>query len=173
MFGKPRQIETEAELYDSAIKILMGRAHSVSEMNKALGRRCEDEKIVRAVVQRLKREKLLDDARYARQFTRHRTEGRKQGQFRIARELRARGVPDQHIEAAIEDAAKESDPGALIRQRIERKLRLWRGEFDEKKSASLYRSLLAAGFPADLIRREMRRMTPEELPDVEVEEGEE
>ena len=167
MFGNPRQFETEAELYDSAIKILMRRAHSVSEMKKALARRCEDEKLVRAVLDRLKRENLLDDARYARQFTRYRTESRKQGQFRIARDLRARGVPDRHIEAAIKDAEKDSAPSALIRQRIERKMRVWRGEIDEKKTASLYRSLLAAGFPADLIRKELRRITRHEVPDVE------
>jgi len=167
MFGKPRQIETEAELYDSAIRILMRRAHSISEMKKALARRCENEKLVRSVVDRLKRENLLDDARYAKQFTRHRTESRKQGQFRIARELRARGVPDRHIEAAIKDSEKDSDPRALIRQRIERKLRLWRGEIDQKRTASLYRSLLAAGFPADLIRRELQRMTQEDIPEVE------
>jgi regulatory protein len=166
MFGKPRQLETESELYDSAIKILMRRAHSVSEMKKALARRCEDEKLVRAVIDRLKRENLLDDARYARQFTRHRTESRKQGQFRIARDLRARGVPDRHIEVAIKDAENDSDPRALIRQRVERKLRVWRGEIDQKKTASLYRSLLAAGFPSDLIRRELKRMTREEVPDV-------
>ena len=135
-------------------------------------RRCEDEKLVRAVVDRLKRENLLDDARYARQFTRYRTESRKQGQFRIARDLRARGVPDRHIEAAIKDAQEDSDPAALIRQRIERKLRLWRGELDEKKTASLYRSLLAAGFPADLIRKELQRVTRDEVsevPEVDVE----
>jgi regulatory protein len=166
MFGKPRQLETEAQLYDSAIKTLMRRAHSVSEMKKALARRCADEKLVRAVLDRLKRENLLDDARYARQFTRYRTESRKQGQFRIARDLRARGVPDRHIEAAIKDAAKESDPAALVRQRIERKLRFSRGEIDEKKTASLYRSLLAAGFPADLIRKELHRITREDVPDV-------
>jgi len=169
MFGKPRQIETEAELYDSAIKILMRRAHSISEMKKALAHRCEDEKLVRSVVDRLKRENLLDDARYARQFTRQRTESRKQGQFRIARELRARGVPDRHIEAAIKESEKDSDPRALIRQRIERKLRLWRGEIDQKKTASLYRSLLAAGFPSDLIRRELQRLTSDEVPDVDAE----
>ena len=149
MFGKPRQIETEPELYESAIKMLMRRAHSVSEMKKALARRCEDEKLIKAVMARLKRENLVDDARYAKQFARHRSESRKQGQFRIARELRARGVPDRHIETALEEAAKESDPAALVRQRIEKKLRLWRGEVDQKRTASLYRSLLAAGFPAD------------------------
>lgn len=172
MFGKPRQVETEAELYDSAIKILMRRAHSVSEMKKALARRCAEQQLVKAVVERLKRENLLDDARYARQFTRNRTDSRKQGQFRIARELRARGVPDRHIEAALNDSAAESDPVVLIRQRIERKLRLTRGEIDQRRIASLYRSLLGAGFPADLIRRELHRLTHEELPDAEPSDSE-
>ncbi|HET6928696.1 MAG TPA: regulatory protein RecX [Candidatus Acidoferrum sp.] len=167
MFGKPRQLETEAQVYDAAIKILMRRAHSVHEMKKALARRCEDDKIVRGVVERLKRESLLDDARYAKQFTRLRTESRKQGEFRIARDLRARGIPDRHIETAIKDAAAATDPEAIIRQRIERKLRLYRGEIDERKMASLYRSLIGAGFPSDLIRKELHRITHEEVPEVE------
>jgi SOS response regulatory protein OraA/RecX len=167
MFGKPRQLGTEAQVYDAAIKILMRRAHSVHEMKKALARRCEDDKIVRGVVERLKRENLLDDARYAKQFTRRRTESRKQGEFRIARDLRARGIPDRHIETAIKDAAAGTDPASIIRQRIERKLRLYRGEIDERKLASLYRSLAGAGFPSDLIRKELHRITHEELPEIE------
>jgi regulatory protein len=169
MFGKPRQLETEAQVYDAAIKILMRRAHSVHEMKKALARRCEDDKIVRGVVERLKRESLLDDARYAKQFTRLRSESRKQGEFRIARDLRARGIPDRHIETAIKDAAETMDPAAIIRQRIERKLRLFRGEIDERKLASLYRSLIGAGFPSDLIRKELHRITHEEIPEVDAE----
>jgi regulatory protein len=168
MFGKP-QIENEPELYDAAIKILMRRAHSVFEIKKALARRCEDEKLVQAVLKRLKDEKLVDDARYARQFTRYRIETRKQGQFRIARDLRARGVPDRHIESALKDAAEDSDPTALIRQRIQRKLRLYRGELDDRKLASVYRSLLAAGFPTDLIRKEVYRLTKEDVPEVDSE----
>jgi hypothetical protein len=39
--------------------------------------------------------------------------------------------------------------------------------------ASLYRSLIGAGFPGDLIRRELQRMTREEVPEVEEERGEE
>jgi len=167
MFGKPRQLERDAKVYDAAIKILMRRAHSVHEMKKALARRCEDDKIVKGVVERLKRESLLDDARYAKQFTRLRTESRKQGEFRIARDLRARGIPDWHIETAIKDAAAASDPAAIVRQRIERKLRLFRGEIDERKMASLYRSLIGAGFPSDLIRKELHRITHEEIPEVD------
>ncbi len=167
MFGKPRQLETEAQLHDAAIKILMRRAHSISEMKKALARRCDDEKLVKSIVERLKRENLLDDTRYAKQFVRHRTEYRKQGEYRIARDLRARGVPDRHIEAALKESAISCDPGAMVRQRIERKLRLFRGEIDQKKIASLYRSLLGAGFSSDVIRRELRRVTRADVPEVE------
>jgi regulatory protein len=169
MFGKPRQFDTEAELYDAAIKILMRRAHSVSEMKKALAQRCEDEKLVKSVVERLKLASLIDDARYARQFTRNRVEARKQGPFRIARELRARGVPDRHIETALKDSAEETDPAKIVRQRIELKLRMFRGEIDQRKLASLYRSLIGAGFSADLIRKELHRMTHEDVPEVEIE----
>jgi regulatory protein len=167
MFGQPRQIETEAQLYDSALKILMRRGHSISEMKKALARRSQDEKLVKSVMERLKRENLVDDARYARQFTRQRAENRKQGAFRIARELRARGVPDRHIETALRASAEETDPAATVRQRIQRKMHLWRGEIDQKRTASLYRSLLAAGFPADLIRQELHKITQEDVPEIE------
>ena len=168
MFGKPRQLESESALYDAAIKILMRRAHSVHEMKRALERRCENAALVKNVMARLKSSGLIDDARYAKQFARHRTESRKQGKFRIARDLRARGVPDRHIETAIEEAAQQTDEATLVRQRIERKLRSFRGEIDDRKLASLYRSLLRSGFSADIIRRELRSLIRQDVPDTEV-----
>jgi len=162
---KPRIIDSEPALYDAAIKLLTRRAHSVSEMKKALIRRTADEDLIKKVLSRLKENGLVDDARYAKQFARQRTEVRHQGRYRVARELRARGVPDRHIEAAVEEAAAGSDESATVRQRIERKLKFLRGEIDEKRIASLYRSLLRAGFSSDTIRRELRRLTDEDLPE--------
>jgi len=167
VFPKPRQLNSESALYDAAIKILMRRAHSVHEMKQALERRCEDSTLVKNVMARLKQNGYIDDARYAKQFTRHRTESRKQGKFRIARDLRARGVPDRHIESAIEESAQQTDEAALVRQRIERKLRASRGEIDERKLASLYRSLLRAGFSADVIRRQLKSLTREDVPEAD------
>jgi regulatory protein len=169
MFGKPRQLETEAELYDVAVRALMRRAHSVHEMKQKLERRSENELLVQLVMARLKENGMVDDARYAKQFARQRTEGRKQGKFRISRDLRARGVPDRHIEAALKEAAQETDEGAMVRQRIERRLRAYRGEIDEKKMASIYGSLLRAGFSADLVRRELKAVAKEEVPEAELE----
>ncbi|HET9995853.1 MAG TPA: regulatory protein RecX [Candidatus Acidoferrum sp.] len=136
-------------------------------MKKALEQRCEDKSLVQNVLERLKRAGLIDDARYAKQFARQRTETRKQGKFRIARDLRGRGIPDRHIETALEETAKETDEGAMVRQRIERKLRSSRGEIDERKLASMYRSLLRAGFSADVVRRELKAATREDVPEVE------
>jgi regulatory protein len=164
---KPRTIDSEPALYDAAIKILMRRAHSVSEMKKALIRRTADEDLIQKVIARLKQNGLIDDARYAKQFARQRTEIRHQGKYRVARELRARGVPDHHIETAVEEAAATSDEAAMVRQRIERKLRLSRGEVDDRKIASLYRTLLRAGFSSETIRRELKRVTSDDLPDPE------
>lgn len=167
VFPKPRQLDSEAALYDAAIKILVRRAHSVHEMKQALERRCQDATLVKKVMARLKGAGLLDDARYANQFARQRTEGRKQGKFRVARDLRARGVPDRHIEAALAQIAQQTDEARLIRQRLERRRRSFRGEMDEKKLASLYRSLLRAGFSADVIRRELKSFTGEDPPNLD------
>jgi regulatory protein len=163
--GRPRQLETEEGLYDVALRALMRRAHSVQEMQKKLSRCTRNELLVRVVMARLKENGQLNDRLFAQQFARNRTQSRKQGQFRIARELRARGVADSDIDAALEASAAEIDPAELVRQRIERKLKSLRGEIDEKKFASVYGSLLRAGFPADLIRTELKRLTREEVPE--------
>ena len=167
MFGKPRQVETETELYEAAVRALMRRAYSVYEMKQLLGRRTEDDELLKTVMDRLKRAKMIDDERFAKQFARQRTEIRRQGKFRIARDLRARGVPDRHIEAALAEASKETDESAIVRLRLERKLRAFRGEINENKIASMYRSLLRAGFSADVVRRELKAVTREDVPETE------
>src|SRR5206468_4218833 len=169
MFSRPRQLETEAEMYDVAVRALMRRAHSIHEMKQKLERRSDNKLLVQVVMARLKENGLMDDARYAKQFARQRTESRKQGKYRVARDLRARGIPDRHISSALEEVAQTSDEAAMVRQRIERKLRSYRGEMDEKKTASIYGSLLRAGFSADVVRRELKAITREEVPDADVE----
>ena len=148
----PRQLETAEQVHAAALRALMRRAHSVHEMRQALERRSPDEALVRAELDALKRQNLLDDGRYARDFARNRAAVRRQGRFRIAQELRRRGVPDRHIDSALEEVFAAQDEAALLRQRLERKLRLLRGPLDERRLASLYRSLLRAGFSADLVR---------------------
>ena len=173
MRSSPRKLSTDDELYTAAINALSRRAHSVREMRVYLQRRAADDEAVARVVARLKQAKFLDDARYARQFVRARAEIRRQGRFRIARDLRTRGVPDKHIEAALDERAEETDDGAMVRARIARRLKSLRGPLDERCIASLCRSLLRAGFPSDVVRREVRavsKVSVEELPETSPDE---
>ncbi len=154
----PRKLSTDEQLYTAALRALMRRAHSVYEMRQLLERRAEEKSAAQRILRRLKEENLLDDARYARQFARYHVESRRQGRFRIARELRARGVPDRHIEAALEEAFRETDEVVVVRKLLERRLRLLRGPLDQRKLASLYRMLLRAGFSADVVNGVLRRL---------------
>jgi hypothetical protein len=54
-----------------------------------------------------------------------------------------------------------------VRHRIEKKLKLFRGEIDNRKIASLFRSLLRAGFASDVVRNELRAVTREDVPAME------
>jgi regulatory protein len=173
MRSRPRKLTSETELYAAALNSLARRAYSVYEMRTHLERKSEDKGMVKDVLDRLKALEYLDDARYARHFVRARAEFRKQGAFRIARDLRARGVPDRHIEAALAERSQESNEAEVVRARLTRRMKLLRGPLDERKTASLYRSLLRAGFAADTIRRELSILTKrsaEELPEATNEE---
>jgi len=171
MRSEARQSASETELYTAALRALMRRAHSTFELRTYLERRAGQAAPVRRVLARLKQEKLLDDARYALDFARARASGRRQGGRRIALELRKRGVPDRHIEAAIAQVFADLDEAAMVRKVIERRTRAARGPFDarpldRKKMASLYRTLLRAGFDPGVIRRELRAVPlPEAAPD--------
>jgi SOS response regulatory protein OraA/RecX len=143
-------------------------------MRGYLERRAENKDAVKGVLDRLKQLDYLDDGRYARQFVRLHTKLRKQGPFRIARDLRARGVPDRFIEAALAERSPDSSESTLVRTRLARRIKTLRGPLDERRVASLYRSLLRAGFSADTIRRELSMLTKrstEELPESSGEES--
>jgi len=162
----PRKASTEPELYALSLRALMRRAHSIHEMREYLGRRTEAAELVSHVIARLREKKYLDDAKYALDYARQHAIARRQGRFRIARELRGRGVPDRHIHAALEVVFAETDEGMLVRARLKRRLAHIRGRLGERKIASIYGSLLRAGFSSDTIRAELREVTRGDLPEL-------
>ncbi len=162
----PRPLSTEQELYTAALRALMRRAHSIHEMRAYLERRAEDKEAVSRVIARLREQNYLDDARYALEFARQRANGRRQGRFRVARELRTRGVPDRHIDAALEAVFAETPEAQIVRARLKRRLAHVRGPLGQNQIAGIYRSLLRAGFSADTIRTELRAVTHGDIPEV-------
>jgi SOS response regulatory protein OraA/RecX len=164
--SKPRELATEQELYTSALRALMRRAHSIHEMRVYLERRTQDKDAVSQVVARLRELSYLDDGRYALEFARQHANSRRQGRFRITRELRARGVPDRYIDSALQAVFAETGEAELVRARLKRRLSHVRGVLGQRQIAGIYRSLLRAGFAADVIRAELRGVTHGDLPEV-------
>ena len=130
------KLVTETQLYLSAQRALMRRAHSIHEMTQHLERRAENKDLVPAIIARLRELNYLDDA--------------------------------------ITQVFAETDEPALVRARLRRRLALLHRKsgqqgapLDQKKIASLYRNLLGAGFSADTIRAELKRITSGEVPDVD------
>ena len=161
----PRKLSTEHQLYLSAQRALTRRAYSLHDIRAYLEQRAEDKDLIPAVIARLRELHYLDDERYALDFARSRVRSHR-GRFRIARELRGRGVPDKLIEAALNAVFAETDEALLVRARIKRRLAHIRGRLDHRKLASLYRSLLTSGFSSDVIRAELRTVTHGDLPDL-------
>ncbi len=172
MRRNPRKLESEEELYAAGVGALARRAHSVFEMRTYLERRSDDKDTVKRVLARLRERKYLDDARYARQFAGDRSRLRHQGRYRIARELRTRGVPDTHIESALAELAGQTDEAAEVRRQIARRIKNLRGPLDQRRIASLQRSLLRAGFSNDAIRAGIRAIAKEDVPELTGEAGE-
>ena len=166
MRSSPRKLETVEELYAAALRALMRRAHSIHEMREYLARRSDDADSVSNVVAKLRERSYLDDERYALDYARSHAQSRRQGRFRIARELRTRGVPDRYIDAAVETVFAETDESGLVRARLKRRLAHVRGPLDQRKLASLYASLLRAGFSGDVIRAEIRAATRTDVPEI-------
>lgn len=106
---------------DLAWAALNRREHTAAELQRVLERKRADPADVSAILAELTAEGWLDDAAYARRFTEDRRHLDGWGSERIARRLRALGIDDGHIEAAVgqRSAAGERDAAlALLRRRF-------------------------------------------------------
>ena len=145
---------------DYALKALARRAHSGEELRKKLEARADGPAAVERTLESVAASGWLDDRKFALAYARFRAGARRFGRHRIARELRRKGVAEEHIEAALAEVFPAArDEAALVRQRLERRLRGAAPPYPEKLVRALYASLLRAGFPSAIIRNELFRRT--------------
>src|SRR5258708_15774851 len=73
MFGRPRKLDTEAELYDVAVRALMRRTHSIHQMKRKMERRSDHKILAQVVIARLKAKRPIDDPPSPHKLPRPRT----------------------------------------------------------------------------------------------------
>ncbi|MDS4013489.1 MAG: regulatory protein RecX [Candidatus Accumulibacter sp.] len=136
-----------------ALRLLAQREHARSELaRKLLAADAESRSSLDALLDELTAEGLLSDQRYCE--NRVKLRGRKYGDARLAGELRAQGLADDLVEAAL--AAGEDE--ASRAERICR--RKFAGQSaasaDPAETARQIRFLAARGFSGETIRRVLR-----------------
>ena len=100
--------EADERCYTAAIRILSYRWNGSAELRRKLRRKEFTDVEIDAVLERLGREKWLDDERWAGAFVRDKTR-RRVGPLRIRRELRAAGAGEDVVARAV---SENSDPVA-------------------------------------------------------------
>ncbi len=152
-FRRSRKTYDEASLYDYAIAALGRRMRSVAEIKRLLRQRVANsgsgERMIEAVVARLKEQRYLNDSQYAATYSSLRKENDKLGRRRVISDLRARGVHDDVIDKAIGATYAGSSEEKLAREYLRRK-RLAKPA-DQRQAARVFRSLARAGFSSRTI----------------------
>ncbi len=167
----PKRLDSDA-LWQYALKLLGGRAHSSGQIRQKLKLRALRQEDVDAALARLKELGYLDDRKFAESFAASRLSGEKFGRARVIQDLRQRRVAPSLAETAARKVYEDVDETALIEDWIRRKYRAVPREtlFQENKDvASAYRRLMRAGFRTGDIVRVLKRFTrnPELLDSLE------
>lgn len=161
---KPPAPLDEAKLYVYALNALGRRMRTVAELKRIMRRRVEPgesgEKKIDRVVAKLKEYQLLNDTRFATEYTRLRQSNQKFGKRRVQSELIQRGVHADVIAATVTPAYEDVSEAELAFQHLQRKR--VKPPKDEKETARLAGRLARAGFGSGAVFAALRRLKANE-----------
>ena len=112
--------EALAPVINRAQSLINHRPRSVAELEERLLKQDYAPELVREVVDRCQRNGMLDDGEFARLWVEQRSRNQKKSVAVLRRELRDKGVAENHIDAAVE-LVDEEDQDAIMRSLIDKK----------------------------------------------------
>jgi len=122
-----------------ALHFLSFRPRSISEIRKNLASRDIPESVIEETIDRLQKNSILDDQKFAQDWIENRTAFRPRSRSALRMELRLKGIQDDIIQTALEDI----DDEALTLQAAHKYIRRLEGlnklEFRKKLSSHLAR----------------------------------
>jgi regulatory protein len=144
--------------YDRALNMIALRARASAELRRLLIRKGEAAEFVDVAIERLVRAGFLDDASFAKQFTRSKAVGAGLSRRRVQQELARRGVARDVADAAIAEVFDEEhvdEEGTL--ERVARKKMKSLARLDVAvQRRRLYSFLARRGYDSDDIARTLR-----------------
>ena len=139
---------------DRAASMLAFRARSCVELRRQLLHKGEDPAQVDVAIERLRLSGYLDDADFARQFTRSRAARAGLSRGRVRQELARRGVAREIAERAVDEVFAEEglDEGQALERVARKKLTTLSGLDARARRTRLYAFLARRGYSRDAVR---------------------
>jgi len=146
--------------YQRALRRLARRDHSVAELRRALVERGHAPEEVEAALERLRRERYLDDAGFAERFARSRLAHQGHGRALIRQGLQRRGVGRSEAESGLAGALREVDEKAVLDGLARRYWRQHARVEPVRRLPRLWAFLLRRGFAAGLVHSRLSALWP-------------
>lgn len=133
--------------------MLARRELSEAQLRQRLLRRGHAEDEIDVAIDRLKRERALDDARVAEAIARTEASLRHRGRLRVRRQIERAGIAPDTARQTSDEVFADIDEAAQIEAALNRRLRDSRQLADDRQFRRLFRFLVSQGFEPDQVFR--------------------
>ena len=143
---------TEQEAYLQLAALCAQAEHCQQEMRDKMKRWELDETVQKRVVERLVKERFVDDERYARAFVKDKTRYNKWGRRKVQQALWMKHI-DSDIQQRILDEIDEKEYLDVLRPLLKQKRKTIKAQSDYELNQKLVRFALSRGFDFSIIRQ--------------------
>jgi len=150
-------IEENHRAKEKAIRLLSYRDRSEKEIIKKLKEAGYKQNAIEWTIAELKRLKLIDDSRFAVSFAKTKMVTKPSGEYLIRRELTSKGIEDELIDVALENAYGEKSQYEIATEIAEKRLKRYHGLDEDKTKRKICDFLLRRGFSWDVVNDVLER----------------
>ena len=143
---------TEQEAYLQLAAICAQAEHCEQEMRDKMKRWEIDETVQNRIIDRLTKERYIDNERYARAFVKDKIRYNKWGRRKVQQALWMKRI-DQDIQQRVLDEIDEKEYLDVLRPLLKQKRKSIKADSDYEMNQKLVRFALSRGFTFDIIRQ--------------------
>jgi len=154
---KAQSPEPGVSAYLDGLRMLGRRELSEAQVRQRLARKGHPSDEIDAAVDRLRRERAIDDARVAEAIAHTETTVRRRGKLRVRRQIEQAGIAPATARHAIDEVFASIDDEALLEEALARRLKGRDRLTDEAEFRRLFRYLVGQGFEPDRVMAILKR----------------
>lgn len=161
-----KQVGEASKAYQVALNYLNFKMRSEKEIRDHLHQK--DYEYIEIAIERLKKNRMINDEEYARSFVRTTFQLKNEGPKKIERELRQKGLTQEEILSGLEEYSWEKQKENAIKA-AEKTLNRQRNKSNKEIQQKLKEQLMLKGFENDIISEVLNELSSDQPEDEEYE----